>query len=639
MKAKNIYLSSKELDEAVDEFTACLKDYFDNYKTEEVDTALSLGRVTAGPVYAKLSSPHFNASAMDGIALDASVTFGASERNRVRLFEGKDYLVVDTGDPIPPQHNAVIMSENLIETAEGEVEIYSAATPWQNVRPIGEDIVQSELIIPTFHKIRPVDIGAMLGGGVNTVKVIKKPLVTIIPTGTELILPGEPLKEGSLIEYNSHIFAGLIEEWGGAPYRYKPVPDVYQDIKSALLKAVEDSDMVLINAGSSAGREDFTKDIIRELGEVITHGIAIKPGSPAILGIVMGKPVVGIPGYPVSAYMVMENIVKPLICNYLRLTAKPWQEVEAISSRRMVSSLKNKEFVRVKLGKVGNKLIATPLTRGAGVVMSLVRADGILAIPQNSEGVDAGEAVNVRLLKDLEDIENTIVCIGSHDPVIDLLANEIHYQNQKLHLASAHVGSMGGIMALLRGETHIAGVHLLDEVTGEYNISYIKKYLGNKRIALIKLVSRIQGFMVKKGNPKGIRDFSDLAGKRVSFVNRQKGSGTRLLLDYKLKEEGIDPAGISGYQREEFTHMSVAAAVAFSNIDTGLGVYSAACALGLDFVPVCNEEYDLAVPVDFLEEPNIELMLETIKEDAFKEKVRDMGGYSLDRTGEIVLID
>lgn len=639
MKTGNIYLSSKELEQAAEEYTDRLAGFFKDYGIERVETAHSLGRVTAGPVYALVSSPHFNASAMDGIAVFAPATFGASERNRLRLYEGKDYLVVDTGDPIPAQYNAVIMHENLIQTAEGEVEISAPATPWQHIRPIGEDIVQGELIIPTYHRIRPVDIGAMLAGGVGSVEVIKRPQVSIIPTGTELVLPGEKLEQGSLIEYNSHIFAGLIEEWGGEARRYRPVPDVYEDIKSTVEKAAAESDMVLINAGSSAGREDFTRDVIAELGEVITHGIAVKPGSPAVLGIIGGKPVIGIPGYPVSAYFIMDSIVRPLLNRYLHLPDKPRPQVEAVCSRRVVSSLKHKEFVRVKLGKVGDKLIATPLTRGAGVVMSLVRADGVLVIPQNSEGVDAGETIRVDLLKDLEDIENTIVCIGSHDPILDLLANGIHYKDPRLHLASAHVGSMGGITALLKGETHVAGVHLLDEETGEYNRSYIRKYLGGGKIVLVKLVDRIQGFMVKKGNPKNIKDFEDLTRDGVSFVNRQKGSGTRLLLDYKLKQRGIDPARVYGYGREEFTHMAVAAAVAFSEIDAGLGVYSAATALGLDFIPVCSEEYDLAVPIVFLEDSNIRLLLDIIRSEAFKEKVKAMGGYSTDRAGEIIPVN
>lgn len=642
MESRNIYLSSKELEHAKGEYEDKLRGFFGGFQTEEIKTALSRGRVTAEPVFALISSPHFNAAAMDGIALRANITFGAGERNRIALEEGKDYMKVDTGDPIPAEYNAVIMSEYLIVKGKGDkgvVEISAPATPWQHIRPIGEDMIQGELIIPTFHKIRPVDIGALLAGGVNKVNVIKKLRIAIIPTGTELISPGEPLKVGNIIEYNSHIFAGLIEEWGGEAVRQKPVPDVYDDIKDALKRAVQENDMVLVNAGSSAGSEDFTKDIIGDLGEVVTHGIAIRPGHPVVLGIVANKPVIGIPGYPVSAYMILENIIKPLILRYLRLTKKRSREKEGVLSRRIVSSLKDKEYIRVKLGKVGDKLIATPLTRGAGVVMSLVRADGILEIPQNSEGYDAGEKVKIKLLKDPGEIENTIVCIGSHDPILDILANEIHHRDPRLHLASAHVGSMGGITALLKGETHIAGVHLLDEGTGEYNLGYIKRYIRNEKIALIKLVDRIQGLMVKKGNPKNIRNFSDLATKGFSFVNRQKGSGTRILLDYRLKEEGIEPDTISGYEREEFTHTAVAAAVAFSDIDAGLGIYSAANSLDLDFVPLCSEEYDLAIPVRFLEDSNIELMLSIIKDKDFQGKVKEMGGYSMDRAGEIVTVD
>lgn len=639
MESRNIYLSGKELEQAMKEYTEKLQTFFEGFEREETDTALSRGRITAEPVFAAVSSPHFNAAAMDGIALKAEVTFGASERNRITLTKGKDYMIIDTGDPIPTEYNAVIMSEHLIEKGTDEVEISAAATPWQHVRPIGEDMVQGELIIPTFHKIRPVDVGALLAGGVNRINVIKKPRIAIIPTGTELITPGEPLEVGNLIEYNSHIFAGLIEEWGGEALRLAPVSDVYDDIKDVIKKAVQENDMVLVNAGSSAGTEDFTKDIIQDLGEVITHGIAIKPGHPVVLGKVSDKPVVGVPGYPVSAYIILETIIKPLIFKHLRLVEKRSREVEAVLSRRIVSSLKNREYIRVKLGKVGDKLIATPLTRGAGVVMSLVRADGILEIPQNSEGYDAGERVRTKLLKDADEIENTIVCIGSHDPILDMLANEIHHKDPRLHLASAHVGSMGGITALLKGETHIAGVHLLDGKTGEYNKSYIKKYLGNGKIALIKLVDRIQGFMVKKGNPKNIKDFADLTKEGISFVNRQKGSGTRLLLDYRLKEKGLAPTDISGYEREEFTHMAVAAAVAFSDIDAGLGVYSAANSLGLDFLPVCHEEYDLAIPICFLDDKNIKLMLEVIKDGAFQEKIEGMGGYSMGRAGEIVEVN
>lgn len=639
MKSRNIYLSSKDIEKTLEEYFHSLESFFEQYREDEIDTSLALERITSQPAIASISSPHFNASAMDGIALDASKTFEASERNRIRLVEGRDYVVVDTGDPIPAGYNAVIMVEDLIEAGEGKVEIIKSAVPWQHIRVIGEDIVQGEMVVPAFHKIRPIDLGALLAGGVNSIKVMHKPRVAIIPTGTELVMPGQPLEEGSLIEYNSHVFAGLIKEWGGDPVRKTPVPDIYDEIYKTLQQAVKEHDMVIINAGSSAGREDFTSDIISELGEVITHGIAIRPGKPAILGKIDGKPVIGVPGYPVSAYVIMENIVKPLIYRYLNQIETMPEQVQAVCSRRIVSSLKDKEFVRVKLGRVREKLIATPLTRGAGVVMSMVRADGMLVLPQNSEGVDAGEKVKVNLFKSINDIDNTIVCIGSHDPILDMMANEIHKTNPRLHLASAHVGSMGGIMALKKEEAHIAGVHLLDEKTGQYNVTYIKRYLGNKKIALIKLVDRIQGFIVKKGNPKNIKSFADLIREGVSFVNRQKGSGTRILLDFNLKKEEVKRESIYGYSREEFTHMAVAAAVAFSDIDVGLGVYSASAALGLDFVPLYREEYDLAVPIDYLEDPNIKVLLQVIRSEQFKDKVLEMRGYYTDKTGEIVLVD
>ncbi len=636
MPSKNIYLSSKSIETALEEYFQYLEGFFERYREKEIDTGTALGQVTSEPVTACISSPHFNASAMDGIALDASKTFGASERNRIRLIEGRDYVEVDTGDPIPAGCNAVIMREDLIDAGEGQVDIIKGATPWQHIRVIGEDIVQGEMIIPAFHRIRPVDLGALLAGGVNSVKVIDKPRVAVIPTGTELVMPGQPLEEGNLIEYNSHIFAGLIEEWGGNPDRIPPVADDYGLILEALQKAVKEHDMVIINAGSSAGREDFTRDIIAEMGEVLTHGIAVRPGKPAVLGKIDGKPVIGIPGYPVSAFVVMENIVKPLIYKYLHRTVSMPVITEAVCSRRIVSSLKNKEFVRVKLGRVGEKLIATPLTRGAGVVMSLVRADGMLVIPQNSEGIDAGEKIGVKLLKNIEDINNTIVCTGSHDPILDLLANEIHSASPELYMASAHVGSMGGIMALQKGEAHMAGIHLLDEETGTYNASYIKRYFGEGKIALVKLVDRIQGFIVKKGNPKNVRTFADLTRQDVAFVNRQKGSGTRMLLDFNLRKSNIASRDIAGYDREEFTHMAVAAAVAFSDIDAGLGVYSAAAALDLDFIPLYREEYDLAVPVEYLEQPNIKVLLDIIRSREFRDKVNKIKGYSTDKTGQIV---
>jgi len=633
---QNVYLSNYELDEAIRTFFKKIGIFIKC--TEVVNTWDAAERVTAEPVYSKISSPHYNSSAMDGIAALSAKTFGASDRNQIELEEGKDYIVVDTGDPIPREFDCVIMVEDLIKVSDNRVRIYSSAVPWQNIRPIGEDIVENQLIVPSSHSIRPVDLGAMIAGGVNAVAVYKRPVVGIIPTGTEIVEPGTELKVGDIIDFNSRVFSAQVSNWGGIPKRYGIVKDNYEEIKKTVALANSQCDIVLINAGSSAGREDFTSQVISELGEVIIHGVAIKPGKPVIMGIIKGKPIVGIPGYPVSAYFIMELIVKKWVEAYQGINTKDLKKVKATLSRRVMSSLKYLEFVRMKLGYVGNKLIATPLSRGAGATMSLVKADGILEVPQSVEGLEAGTEVDVKLLVGEDDIKNTIVCIGSHDPIIDVASDMIHARNHEYFLSSAHVGSMGGVMALKNGETHIAPIHLLDMDNGEYNISYVKKYLPGRDISLIKCVKRIQGFMVPKGNPNNIKGFSDLADNKLKFVNRQRGSGTRLLLDFNLKKLNISARDIIGYEREEFTHLSVGAAVAAGDADCGLGVYSAAIMMGLDFIPICHEEYDIALPTKYLELSMVKEFLEVLKSSEFKRELDRLGGYDYSDIGNIIRI-
>ncbi|MEK6265554.1 MAG: molybdopterin-binding protein, partial [Clostridium sp.] len=373
--AQEVFLSNMDLNEAV-------KLYFNKLsgikgKVENVITFEAAGRVTYSPVYAKISSPFYNSSAMDGIATLSTKTFGASDRSHIEIQEGIDYIVVDTGDPIPKEYDCVIMVEDLINVAEGKVAIYKSAAPFQNIRSIGEDIVETQLIVPSKHLIRPVDIGAIIAGGVNEIQVYKKPVVGIIPTGTEMVEPGGELKVGDIIEFNSRVFSAQVLQWGGIPIRFDIVIDDYELIKESIKNAVEKCDIVLINAGSSAGREDFTCKVIEELGEVCVHGVAIKPGKPVILGSIGGKPVVGIPGFPVSAYFVMENVVKKTVHTYIGINNEEENTIEADLTRRTMSTLKYLEFVRVKLGFVSGKYIATPISRGAGTTMSVLRADGV----------------------------------------------------------------------------------------------------------------------------------------------------------------------------------------------------------------------------------------------------------------------
>ena len=600
----------------------------------------ALGRVTAEPVFARISSPFYHSSAMDGYAVRFADTFGASETAPKRLSLPEQAVYADTGDPIPDGFNAVIMIEDAHREKKGDkdcIEIIAPATPWQHVRIIGEDIVSTELILSENHKIRPVDIGAMLSGGHTEIKVRRRPRVAVIPTGTELVEPGTALRKGDIIEYNSRILSSLVMEWGGQPIRFSPVPDDPALLQQTLRNACELYDVVVINAGSSAGSEDYTAAAIAALGKIILHGVDIKPGKPLILGWVLGKPVLGIPGYPVSAYITFNLFGKGLIHRLQGIEPPEPEMVEAKLSRQVSSSLGQEEFLRVKLGRVGENLIATPVSRGAGVLMSLVKADGFVRIPAMSEGYAAGTEVRVEMLREKGEMENTVVCIGSHDNALDLLANVLRKKHPKFSLSSAHVGSMGGLIALKKGEAHIAGTHLLDEDSGEYNIPYMQKLIGDRGMLLINLVYREQGFIVPKGNPKNIRDFNDLTRSDVCFINRQGGSGTRLLTDYHLREKGISPKQIIGYDHEEYTHMSVASAVLTGIADTGMGILAAAQALNLDFIPVAKERYDLAIPKEYADAPNISALLHIIKEDKeFRESVAALGGYDVSDMGKIL---
>ncbi|MCK9419015.1 MAG: molybdopterin biosynthesis protein [Nitrospirae bacterium] len=604
---------------------------------ERIPVGDALGRVTSEAVIAKISSPFYHSAAMDGYAVKFVDTFGAAETRPKRLNVPAQAVAIDTGDPMPDGFDAVIMIEDVEKISESEIEILKPATPWQHVRLVGEDIVATELIISENHVVRPVDMAAMLASGHSTVMVRRRPVVSIIPTGTELVEPGSDLKRGDIIDFNSTMLAATATEYGAHAVRKNIVKDSAALLRQNILDALADSDLVVINAGSSAGREDFTVDVIAELGKVLVHGVSIKPGKPVILGIVNGKPVIGIPGYPVSAALTFTLFVKPLVYAFLGLKASGPDTITAKLGRQVASSLGQEEFIRVKLGSVSGNLIATPVTRGAGALMSLVRADGIIRVPAQSEGIAAGHAVTVELLRTAREIENTIVCIGSHDNALDVLGNYLRKKHPEYSLSSAHVGSMGGLLALKRGEAHLAGTHLLDEETGEYNISYIKKLLPDTKIMLVNLVYRTQGFIVPKGNPKGIQGFDDLRRKDVVFVNRQAGAGTRLLTDLHLKKLRIDPGAVNGYYHEEFTHMAVAAAVLSGAADTGLAVLSAAQALDLDFVPVAQERYDLAIVRDFYDTPMMQALLGIIREDKdFRERIVSMGGYDVSEMGKVI---
>ena len=638
---RRYYLSDIPLDEARDRFYAALREAgaLDPFGAEMVPLAQARGRVSAGPIWAATSSPHYDAAAMDGIAVRAVNTVGATETAPITLRVGgrePQAVWVDTGDPMPSGSDAVIMIEHLHLIGDDNVSIMAPVAPWQHVRPLGEDIVATELVLPENHQLAPADMGACAAAGLTQIPVRRRPSVAIIPTGNELVPVGTDLKPGDIVEFNSLMLSGLLEEWGAVLTVLPSAPDVFVSIRDSARAALVDHDLVIINAGSSAGSEDYTALVVEELGQLLVHGIAIRPGHPVVLGIAEGKPLVGLPGYPVSTMLTAELLLKPLIERWLGQVAGNLRPtVNASLTRKVTSPVGEDEYLRVKLGRVGEKMVATPVQRGAGVIMSLVRADGLLRIPRFSEGLDAGSDVSVELLRPLAEVENTIVAIGSHDLTLDLMSSFLRRVPSSVKLSSSHIGSLGGLIALRRGEAHLAGSHLLHEATGEYNIPYIERYLAGVPVVLVNLVGRVQGLIVRQGNPKGVETLSDLLRPDVTFVNRQRGSGTRVLLDYKLKEVGATPEDILGYDREEYSHLAVAAAVNGGSADVGLGILSAARALELDFFPLLNEQYDLVIPRPYYESDLLRPLLNLLSNEEFQEAVNNLGGYDTQNMGRL----
>ena len=667
---RKIFLEDIPVDDAKEALADALEavDLWRPLPSETIPVAQAAGRVTAEAVWADLSSPHYHASAMDGYALRAQDTAGATETNPIQLTlvdpgEGEPSVErpaqpVNTGQPLPPWANAVVMIEHTQPIADDGghktgIEIRSALAPWNHVRPMGEDMVATELVLPANHRLRPVDLGAIAGSGHGTVTVYRRPRVAIIPTGSELIpvetAEEEGIQAGQIIEYNSIVLAAQVEAWGGTPTRWSIVPDRFPAIRDAVRDAAQDHDLVLVNAGSSAGSKDYTADVVQELGELLVHGVAARPGHPVIMGILRGgdgheksgrkdsdrTPVIGVPGYPVSAALTGEIFIEPLLARWQGQQPYTPPTLEATLARKVMSHTGDDDYVRVAVGQVGDSVVATPISRGAGVITSLVRADGIVRIPRFSEGEEAGAIVTVHLYRTTAEIARTIVAIGSHDLTLDLLAQFLAAKGEGWRLTSANVGSLGGLVALRRGEAHLAGSHLLDPESGEYNVSYVRRYLPDHDVVLVTLVGREQGWIVPPGNPKQVTEWEDAANPDVHVVNRQRGAGTRVLFDYELGQRDVVPEQVQGYQREEYTHLAVAAAVAAGTADAGLGIRAAARALDLDFVPLAHERYDLVIPRAHYESHLLQPLLALLHDDGFRTAVGDLPGYDVALMGDI----
>ncbi len=652
MSTEGVYLHDIPLDEALSRMEAALKQagLWGVLGKEEIPLDESaLGRVLAEPIWARLSSPHYHAAAMDGFAIRAEETAHAQPTAPVVL---RQFQYVDTGDPLPSWANAVAPIENVEALDEdgriatnprqpAALRLRAALVPWSHVRPMGEDIVATELVLPAGHVLRPVDLGAIAAAGHTKVVVARRPRVAILPTGSELVPIGTEVRPGDILEYNSLVLAAQVLTMGGLPQRFPITPDDFEQICARVGQARREHDLVLLNAGSSAGSEDFSARVVAKLGQLLAHGVAVRPGHPVILGILppwqegrLAVPIIGVPGYPVSAALTIEIFVEPILARWLGRAKQELPTIEAMLTRKITSPPGDDDYVRVAVGRVGERVLAAPLSRGAGVITSLVRADGLVILGRGVQGAEAGEKVMVHLYRSPTTIERTIFAIGSHDMTLDLMAQFLAERQRRL--ASANVGSLGGLLALKRGEAHLAGSHLLDPQSGEYNLPYIRRYLSGVPVVVIGFLKRQQGLVVARGNPKGIHHLEDLTRPDVTFINRQRGAGTRILLDYHLEQKGIPTEAISGYNQEEYTHLSVAAAVASGRADCGLAIAAAAQALDLDFIPLFDERYDLVIPREHYESPLLAPLLDLLQDAAFREAVSRMPGYDITPMGTLI---
>lgn len=602
---------------------------------EAIASEHAAGRVTARAVFANLSSPPFHSAAMDGIAVRSAATTGATPTRPKLLASPADALPIDTGDPMPAGYDAVIPVEQ-INARDGGYEIQAAAPARQHVRLTGEDMVAGEMILPAGRQLSAAHIGALLGAGVVQVQVRRRPRVAILPTGDELCEPGEDPADGKVIESNSRMLAASVRTWGGEPLRLEPQPDDPDRLRAAIRQALGDGcDALLILAGSSAGRDDHTPGLIGDLGELLFHGLTMMPGKPTAGGLVDGRPVIGVPGFPVSAAMAADRLVRPLLAHLLGTPPNQAERLEASLARAVVSRPGLTEWIRVVVGRFDHGWVAAPLGRGAGAITTLSRAHGLIAVPAASEGLAAGSPVQVELTAPRATLEQGLLLAGSNDLALAVLDDLLGQARPGAGLAVSPLGSLAGLAALARAEAHLAGAHLLDPVTGSYNVTDVGKVLTGQEVALITLGHRQQGLFLRPDDDRCPEDLGGVIRMRMAWVNRQPGSGTRVLTDHLLATAGLSGQELSGWDHEEFTHVAVAEAIRSGVADCGMGIMAAAQALGLRFVGLVEERFDLVIPRKGLADPRVALLLEVLRSAAFRERMEALGGYDGRETGRL----
>ncbi len=627
VKERKLFFEKKTLKEAEKIWNKFLssKNYPFTLGTETVKTENALNRVSADIVYSTQSSPFYTASAVDGIAVNSEKTTNASLSSPKILEIGRDGIMVNTGDPLSNKYNAVIMMEN-VEIRDKKFRILAPVQPYKNVRLIGEDIEIKETLLFPRDRITSAHIGVLLAGGIRKIKVYKKPRVLIIPTGEEIKKPGIRAKIGDIVDTNSYMFKSMIEEWGGEAIISEIQPNNVSKICRLLKENRDDFDIFLIEGGTAKGSKDFTRKVFEKCGKIFIHGISIQPGKPVLLGEILGKPAFGMPGFPVSSFIAGYLFLKPTIRTMQGLVPAKPVKIRATVKRPVTSSIGITEFVRVKVGKIEKETVAVPLKKGAGVLSSVSNADGFLKIDFDREGIEGGTRTEIEIFDSKKDMLNGILFIGSNDPLLNFLFAYTKEKGDSFNFGIVNSGSLGGLLAFERGECSITAVHLFDEKTETYNTPFLKKYL-TKKYFTVRLSVREQGLIVRKGNPKNIKGIKDLTKKDIVFVNRQKGSGTRVITDYLLKKEGVSSKKIRGYEHEEYTHLAVANNIKLGGADCGMGIRYVADALGLDFIPIKKEPYDLVFLESERNRKEVKLLLKFMRDKNFIKVANKFKGY------------
>ena len=605
---------------------------------EAVSLADARTRVLAHDVVAAFDAPPFDRANVDGFALRAADTVGASDGNP-KIFTLNSEVIacghapmltvgpgtcttIATGGVIPRGADAVVMIEQteLIESNPSRIELRRAAAPGQLISYAGSDIARGETLLRRGARIGSREIGMLAASGLARIEVVRRPKVAVLSTGDELVEPGNPLKPAAVYDSNSATIAAAVSEAGGEPITFGVLPDDAAILEKTVREALAVSDMVVLSGGTSKGAGDLSHRVVSRLGKpgILVHGVALKPGKPLCLAVVGDKPVVVLPGFPTSAIFTFHAFVAPVIRARAGLPPEATQTVSARVPVRVASELGRKEFVLVSLVKGDQGMIAFPTGKGSGAVTSFSQADGFLEIDALASSLDAGSDVQVTL------IDNTIrapdlVIMGSHDVALDVVVGALADHGLTARILA--VGSLGGVAAANRGECDIAPVHLIDPESGQYN-----KHLATQGLSLVPGWRRMQGLVFRPGDARFEgRSASEalkiiLADPSALMINRNAGAGTRVLTDKLLG--GARPAG---YANQPKSHNAVAAAIAQGRADWGLAIEPVAKLYGLGFLPVSPEHYDFLVVDNRREHPGVRVFLAALRDDRVRARIRALG--------------